>query len=171
MATRPRKLDLGSDPPSKSPPGTISPPPPNGPSPIRSVWLRYVQKTNGLLIPVPSDRPLDQFLEFRSSVYEIVIGEPFLVELDNAWLSFQEGNLQRIGVALITEINAFSNAVEVAEHTEPPDRKSTSWAKPLLDKASVVAGSVGDILDNLPPYAKHAITLFKELLDLFKSKG
>ena len=42
--------------------------------------------------------------------------------------------------------------------------------KRLLRKASTVIGSVKDIVDDLPPYAKNAITLFKELVDLFKGR-
>jgi len=39
-----------------------------------------------------------------------------------------------------------------------------------LGRASTVSGSVKDILENLPPYAQNALTLFKELIDLFKGK-
>ena len=36
----------------------------------------------------------------------------------------------------------------------------------MLGRATTVSGSVKDILDNLPPYAKNALTLFKELIEL-----
>ena len=42
--------------------------------------------------------------------------------------------------------------------------------KGLLGKASTVAGSVEDLVANLPPLAKSGITLFRELVDLVKGK-
>ena len=72
--------------------------------------------------------------------------------------------------ALILELNAFSRAVEVAQATEKTEGGFKGWISKWLGRASTVTGSVKDILDNLPPYAKNAITLFKELIDIFKGK-
>ncbi len=67
------------------------------------------------------------------------------------------------------ELQAFPLAVEVAEKTAKEEGKKGWWRK-ILGRASTTTGSVKDLSDNLPPYAKGALTLFKELIDLFKGQ-
>lgn len=138
-------------------------------SPIRGAWLGFARSVKVLLVPQPSDRPLDQYLPLRERVFEIVESERFLKDFESKWPPFADGRAD-IADALLMELKAFPLAVEVAEATEKPESKSTGWAKRLLRKASTVTGSVKDLVDDLPAYAKGGITLFKELVDLFKGR-
>ena len=153
------------------PPPTRVPPPNPPPQPIRAAWLGYTRSIRILLVPQPDDRSLDQYLGLRDKVLAMVEDEKFLGELDKAWVPFGDFPLYAVGEALLMELRAFPLAVEVAEATEKPASKSMSWWKRLLGRGSTVAGSAKDILDNLPPYAKNSITIFKELLDLFRGGG
>lgn len=100
----------------------------------------------------------------------VVQSPPFMMELEESWRVLETPAMAEIAEALIEELNAFPRMVEVATHgTEEPDERK-NWLSKCLGKASTVAGSVGDLLENLPPYAKSGIKLFKELIDLFKSK-
>jgi hypothetical protein len=98
--------------------------------------------------------------------------EQFLKDLEQAWSKFTDNPLVEAGDAMLMELKPFSLAVEVSEATDKREStgKASGWMKRLLRKASTVIGSVKDIVDNLPSYAKNAITLFKELVDLFKGR-
>lgn len=74
-----------------------------------------------------------------------------------------------IGNALLLELQTFPRAVEVAQATTKPE-EAKGWMGRWLGRASTVSGSVKDLMETLPPYAKNALTLFKELIDLFKGK-
>ena len=139
-------------------------------TPIQVAWIGFTKNVRVLLDPQPDDRPLDQYLIFRDSVIVLVQDEKFLNELNAAWAPFTDHPRREIGDALIMELNAFSRAVEVAQATEKSEEGLRPWIRRWLGRGSTVAGSVKDIVDNLPPYAKNAITLFKELMDLFKGK-
>jgi len=136
---------------------------------IQPVWINFTKSVQVLLVPQPDDRTLDQYLEFRDTVIELVQNEKFKDEINNSWLQDTTLN-DEIKSALILELNAFSRAVEVVQATEKTEGDFKGWINKLLGRASTVTGSVKDILDNLPPYAKNAITLFKELIDIFKGK-
>ncbi len=142
------------------------------PSPIRIAWIGFVKNVQVLLVPQADDRPLDQYLPFRDAVLVLVQNDQFLTALDQAWppgdpshnLEFTE-----IGDALLLELQAFPRAVEVAQAIQKPE-EAKGWLAKMLGRASTVTGSVHDLLENLPPAVKSALTLFKELLDLFKGK-
>jgi hypothetical protein len=72
-----------------------------------------------------------------------------------------------IGDALILELEGFARAGEVAQAAAKEPAESKGWREKLLGKAGTVAGSVKDIMETLPPFAKNALTLFKELTELF----
>lgn len=141
-------------------------------TPIQSAWLNFTNSVRPLLVPRPDDRPLDQYLAFRDAVLAEVQGQKFLDELKQAWGPFTDNDTKaEVGNILLMELKAFPLAMEVAQATEKPTEKSKGWWNRWLGRASVVTGSVKDIIDNLPPYAKGMITLFKELIDLYKGKG
>ena len=122
-----------------------------------------------LLVPQPDDRPLDQYLAFRDTVLTLVRDQRFLVDLDKGWAT-QFSNEPAISNALLMELNAFPLAVEVAQATERASGESKGSLTKWLSRASTVTGSVKDLLESLPWYAKSSMTLFKELLDLFRGK-
>ena len=134
---------------------------------VQTAWLNFVKSVRGLLVPQTDDRPLDQYLAFRDAVLTIVESEQFLGEL-NAWSSPPlDQSLTEIRNALLLELQAFPRAVELAQGTAKAE-ESQGWLKKMLGRAPIVAGSVQDLIDNLPPHAKNALTLLKELVELFK---
>jgi hypothetical protein len=138
-------------------------------TPVSKAWLEFTRGVRVLLVPQPDDRPLDQFLAMRDKVYEMVQSERFLAEFDGAWRGMTVPAMVDTADALVMELKAIPLALEVAQNTEP-EAESPGWIRRLLGRASTVTGSVRDIVQNLPPYAKNAITLFKELVDLFKGR-
>jgi hypothetical protein len=119
---------------------------------IQPVWINFTKSVQVLLVPQPDDRTLDQYLEFRDTVIDLVQNDEFMKEINNAWS--QNTNLDnkildnKIQNALILELNAFSRAVEVAQATEKTDGGLKGWINKLLGRASTVTGSVKDILES-----------------------
>lgn len=137
---------------------------------IQNKWIDYVQGVKVLLVPQADDRLLDRYLPFRDAVLVLVQNEQFLKELNEAWPPRSPSGdfqLTEVGDALLLELQAFPHAVEVAQATEKPEEAKVWWRR-MLGRASTTTGSVQDILTALPPYAKMGLTLFKELIDLFK---
>jgi len=139
-------------------------------TPIQIAWINFAKSVQTLLVPQPDDRPLDQFLSFRDAVLSLIQGDKFLADLQTGWAPLTDQPLMEVGNVLLLELQAFPLAVEVARATEKSEEAKGWWGK-MLDRASTVSGSVQDLLENLPPYAKSALTLFKELIDLFKGKN
>lgn len=136
---------------------------------IQIAWINFTKSVEILLVPQADDRPLDQYLAFKNTVLELVQNEQFFVDLNSVWTPFTDFPKKKIGDALIMELQAFPLAMEVAKTTEKPE-DAKKWWKSMLCRVSTVSGSVKDLVDTLPPYAKGALTLFKELIDLFKGK-
>jgi hypothetical protein len=140
-------------------------------SPIQEAWLRFTDSVAVLLVPKIEDRPLDQYLAFRDRVVPMVQAPSFLQALLQAWKPMEGKGMVDVGAALLEELEAFPRMVEVAARaTEDPEQQK-GWLRDCLSKASIVAGSVHDLLEGLPPYARGAIKLFREVVDLFKSNG
>ena len=137
-------------------------------TPIQGAWIKFTDSTRLLLTPQSDDRPLDQFLQLRDSVFTLVQGPAFLTDLQSVWPAFTDQPRKEVGDLLLMELEAFPRALEVANATATAESDKKKWFNRLLGRASTVTGSVGDILDNLPPLAKGGIKLFTELLDLFK---
>jgi hypothetical protein len=146
-------------------------------TPIQAAWMGFTSNVRILLVPQSDDRPLDQYLPFRDTVIALVQSPTFLKDLNSGWTSSDHSISPDIQNALIMELDAFRLSVEVAQAmpkstAETPAAESKGWRETLfnlLGKASTTVGSVKDIVE-LSPYAKAAVTLFKELVDLFKGK-
>lgn len=138
---------------------------------IQVAWTNFAKSAQILFVPQIDDRPLDQYLLFRDAVFALVRSEQFLTELNSAWEATAPANQPQpeIRNALLLELQAFPRAVEVAQKTGK-DEETKGWWSKMLGRASTATGSVKDLLENLPPYAKSALTLFKELIDLFKAQ-
>jgi hypothetical protein len=132
---------------------------------LEAPWRAYVKSVRVLLVPDPDDRPLDQYLEMRDRVLGIVESYEFTRDLEVPWNSNLSDDVR---AALLSELKALPLAVEVASATAKSDSEKTGWFKRLLGRASTVAGSVKDILANLPPNVKNGLTLLKEVIDIFK---
>lgn len=144
-------------------------------TPVQGAWIAFVASLRQLLVVQPDDRPLDQYLAFRDTVLSLVEDQKFLDELQGAWPvvanmppDFPE---REINDALLMELKAFPLAVEVVQATaKNTDGPVWEQFKTWLGRGSTVTGSVKDLLDHLPPWAKSVLTLLRELLDLFKGK-
>ncbi len=139
-------------------------------APIRIAWVNFTNSVKLLLVPRKNNRPLDQYLELRDKVFVLVQGEQFLEDLEKAFMGMDSPQVQE---PLLLELQAFPRALEVAQTTSKPEKKKRwleRWGNFLLGQASTVTGSVKDIVANLPPMAKNGLTLFKEVIDLFKGK-
>jgi hypothetical protein len=142
-------------------------------TPIQIAWINFVKSVQALLVPQADDRPLDQYLSFRDAVVAFVQNERFLTELNTAWTPQSNDTgligLEEIRNVLLLELQAFPLAVEVAKATEKPEEPKSRWRK-MLGGASTVSGSVKDLPERLPWYARCGLTAFNELIDLFKGK-
>jgi hypothetical protein len=138
-------------------------------TPIQVAWINFAKSAQILFVPQIDDRPLDQYLSFRDAVFALVQSEKFLTELNSAWVAPANQPLPEIRNALLVELQAFPLAVEVAQKTGSDEEKKSWWTK-MLGRASTATGSVKELLENLPPNAKNVLTLFKELIDLFKGR-
>ena len=81
----------------------------------------------------------------------------------------QEGD-KNIIEALDLEIKAFSKSKEIAFTIGNPYKKKQwwkKWGRGLLGQASIVNGSVKDIIGDSPKL-KAGLTLFGEVIDIFK---
>jgi hypothetical protein len=91
-------------------------------------WVNFVKSVQSLLVPQMDDRPLDQYLEFRNTVLELVQRNQFLNDLNNAWPSPNDPPLAEVRNAILMELKAFPRAVEVANAIEKPDGAKV-WGK------------------------------------------
>ena len=140
-------------------------------TPIQKAWKNYTISVRLLVGPQPDDRPLDQYLEFRDTVFSLVQSKEFLNELEKGFNSETHRVHDETRKALIMELEAFPKAIEIAQTTEKTEEKQQGWWRNRWSgRAATVAGSVEDLIEDLPPWAKQAITLFKEAIDLFKGK-
>jgi hypothetical protein len=139
-------------------------------TPIQSAWWRFIDSSRVILVLQPDARPLDQYLQFRDTALALAQSPDFLAGLQQSWSSFQDVPRVEVGNALLMELEAFPRAVEVANTTAASESEKKVWFRILLGKASTVAGSVDDIMENLPPLVKGGIKLVREVMDLFKGK-
>lgn len=141
---------------------------PQNPGRIRIAWLDFTKACKLLLIPQIDDRPLDQYLQFRDSVMELVTSEEFLLYLENNWFNNNQENYdEKVRNTLLLELKAFAPAVEVATTTAAAHEKKPWW-RSLLGRASTTVESIKDIVDDSKTLLKGGLTLLKELLDIFK---
>ena len=157
-------------------------------TPIQATWIAFTNAGRALFIPQADDRSLDQFLSLRDTVFAMVQSPKFLSDLDVGWMNSNHNppdSPPEILSVLKTEMDAFRLSVEVANSSTESkgwrsviqrllDRFSTKgWRSKiprLLGRFSTVTGSVKDLI-HLSPYGKGAITLLKELADIFKERS
>jgi hypothetical protein len=139
-------------------------------TPIQAAWINFTTSVRALFVVQPDDRPLDQYLEFRDKVISLIESPSFLAEIETAWAPLTDTPRLQLGEALLVELRAFPRAMEVAKASDATSDQSKGFLGRWLPRASTVAGSVEDLMEGLPTYAKGALTLFKELCSLFKGK-
>jgi len=136
---------------------------------IGPAWLEFIDSSMVLLTPLPDDRGADQFLDFRREVLALAKSEEFLSELKEKCQALHVNLTQHkpIAALLVMELKAFPLAMEVAgPELKAPD--ATAKRRRWGERADTVLKSVGDLLKDLPPWAKMTITLVRELYALLK---
>jgi hypothetical protein len=142
-------------------------------SDFQKPWAAFVVSVRGLLEPAAEDRTLDQYLNFRDQVIQIVQDEMFARELGARLQQLKSiPPALNVGDALyaahIEELRAATRAADVLQSTTAAGSEERKKAvKAQLSKASVTLGSFKDVAGELP-YLKAGIGLFKELVDFFK---
>jgi hypothetical protein len=149
------------------------------PTKFANAWKSFVEALEKLLRLPNEDRPLDQFYHFRDEVLTLVKSGDFGQELQKSLTDLtraasndpdQAKQTTRIVEVLLLELEASARAAEITLHAQDRDGKR-SWVRRMLGRGSVATGSVKDILDDLLkqyPLLKGGLTLFGELLDIFK---
>jgi hypothetical protein len=147
-------------------------------TPLEVAWLDFVNNLSDLLAIQPDDRPLDQYLRFRDEVLALVKSDEFLQELKVNWPSGAGATVQPvpdksaiIANLVVLELDSSARAIEVAKTLPATDPERKEWFRKLLGRGSTVTGSVKDILEHVlsnHPLLKGGLTVFRELLDLFK---
>ena len=122
------------------------------------------------LVPQPEDRPLDQYLALRDNALAQVQSEQFLDELDKKWASQKGGPGEEVLRAHVMELKAFTLAQEVARATANDAAETKKWLSNSLGRASIAVGSTKELLAESPWYVKGAVTLLKEVIDVFSGK-
>jgi len=84
-------------------------PDPNLP-PIQGAWIKFTDSIRLLLTPQFDDRPLDQFLQLRDSVFTLIQGPAFLTDLQSVWPAFTDHPGKEVGDLLLMELEAFPRA-------------------------------------------------------------
>jgi hypothetical protein len=149
---------------------------------IENAWLRFVRNLRDVLVVQSDDRPLDQYLTFRDETLALVESAEFLAELRAAWFDATGGDSpkayppqaaqRKIVNLVILELESSAREAEIAKQlfTNEPEQREASLRK-AVGRGSTVTGSVKDIFEDFMkknPLLKGGITVFRELLDLFK---
>jgi hypothetical protein len=142
--------------------------PPDDFTPFKLEWLAFSKDLKKLIVHRPDDSPLSQYLTFRDLVFALVEDEKFLNQLKVQYNrlsndpTYAPENV-RVLNALITEMQAFRHALEMSPQKDsgPPNGK-------LLARASTTVRSAKDLFDEMPWWAKNSLTLFKELIDVYR---
>ena len=142
-------------------------PDPTNRTPLQAAWMTFAEAVQSLLGPQADDRPLDQYLAFRDRVMALVKSDAFVNGLVFPVRPDADPSLQLVDDALLAELRAFARAAEVARAEEDTPAWKR-WVNRLLGRAGTVSGSVKDLLEDLPSIVKSGLTLFKEMIDLFK---
>jgi len=149
---------------------------------IQIAWTNFAMSAQVLLVPRTDDRPLDQYLSFRDAALALVQSEQFLYELNTAWGSLMNPEVgprsaQGEPLPLPTK-HQERTSLGTSSVSARGRSSSKDWGggagkvrvEEDVGSASTVSGSIKDLVENLPPYAKSALTIFKELIDVFKEK-
>jgi len=103
----------------------------------------------------------------RNDVLGLVDGQEFLLGLRNTWAATTDPTRKTLGELLLSELALFCRR---SRSRGPKETTATEEKARIqrLGRASMVAGSVTGIIDDLPPLVKGGLTIPGELLYLFK---
>ena len=137
-----------------------------------STWSRFVGALKRLLSGVPQQRALDPYMPLRDAALQAAESPQLKNELEAAWLKLHgpknEGTAPQIAHLLLMELRAFPSAVEIAEAEQNAQKEPSLSKRHLLSIGETTIDSIKDILENLPPLAKGALTALSEILKIFR---
>jgi hypothetical protein len=130
-------------------------------------WHRFINALTSLWT-IDADsfaaHRLSHYAQLSKDVLKAAVETTFVNTLRAAWLQRRKKRKQRVVADLfLDEIRSFSAAVEAPQSSNQPGRRQE-----LLSNAGVVLGSLKDLFDDLPWWAKGTICLLREVADLFK---
>ena len=142
-------------------------------------WLQFLESVKKLVRISPEERGMGQFQELKEHVFKMLENPFFLEQLRLAFQNLITENSENaqqaqaaIGEALILELTGFSKGVAIIldlSKEDTPKEKRKGWKiRKWFGRGSTVNKSVKDLLTDLPFWAKGTLTVFGELLDLFK---
>jgi hypothetical protein len=147
------------------------PSPDNPLPPIRWDLLKdfppFVKAVRSLLSADADHVPIQHYNTLRNKVFLILEDEKFLAAITKAWNELKPEQ-DDVKDAMLEELRAFSGALESA-NAEEKKNPDVSWWSASLGWASTSIGSLKDILEETP-YVKNVLTLFKEVVDIFRGK-
>lgn len=139
-----------------------------------TTWSRFVRAARRLLAGVPQERLLDPYLPLKDAALDAAESRRVVAALQRAWEQRHE-TVDKPGESepvvthlLLLEVRAFPAAVELAQIEEKTGEERRSIVKRLLGLGKTTVDSVREILDDLPPLAKGALTVLGEVFDLFR---
>ena len=127
-------------------------------------WIGFLENLGVVLEASEKAEGLKQFAAFRKQVITLVLDGEFIEELDRSFESLSSTD-SKIADALLEELRAFSSSILETKKK----RKKKGWLKRWLGRGKAIVGSVDDLLDALPSWAKAGLTLLKELIDIFRA--
>lgn len=153
-----------------------------------AAWRNFISKAKEIFSGTPDDDPLNQLSIYRDHVLKLLSDREFEMVIDNAFDSLanaekhhnvESGNhypnfdysmksRHEIANGLDLEIRSFCLAYEADKMRQSEILGNKNFSNRWISRMSIVSGSVKDIFDDMPFYAKSALTLFGELCELFK---
>jgi hypothetical protein len=113
---------------------------------------------------------LKHYESLTESALSAISETGFVVEVHERWLALKENPQSAVAAELfIRELEGHTAAIDSALRTEVADAPD-SLGRELLGDVRVVLGSLKDLLENLPFWAKAVITAVCEVAELLKRK-
>jgi hypothetical protein len=104
----------------------------------------------------------------RHKVFSILENQKFLDAINKAWNAPSVED-EDVRDDMLEELRGVPRALESAK-AEEKKNPDAPWRNALLSWASTTVGSLKDLLKEAPWYVKNVLTLFKELIDIFRGK-
>jgi hypothetical protein len=137
------------------------------------LWRGYIRAVRECMVSIPDDRSADQLLGLRDKVLRLVEDEDLVKALKDKFAKWAPKDVDA-GIArdvkdiVREELRCFPRILEV-EKAVATEASTGGWKAripSLLGRASVINGSIKDLMGDVP-----ALTVFGELLDLFKGRS
>jgi hypothetical protein len=125
-------------------------------SAIKNLWDQEIRNP---------DRPhLENYQDLKEFALDAVNEAGFVDTIQESFLKLKESERESLVAELyLLEITSFVNAVD-----ESNEKQKYTAFPDLLRSVPIILKSLNDILEDLPPWAKALISIFREIADIFK---